>query len=37
MHTFDALEVERDKSLLNSAYGVETDILTPDEVSSSVR
>ena len=31
-HTFDALEVERDKSLLNRAYGVATDILTPDEV-----
>jgi sarcosine oxidase subunit beta len=26
------LEVERDKSLLNKAYGVETVILTPDEV-----
>jgi sarcosine oxidase subunit beta len=31
-HTVDALEVERDKSLLNRAYGVETVILTPDEV-----
>lgn len=31
-HTKDALEVERDKSLLNAAYGVETAILTPDEV-----
>jgi sarcosine oxidase, subunit beta len=31
-HTVDALEVERDKSLLNGAYGVETVILTPDEV-----
>jgi sarcosine oxidase, subunit beta len=32
VHTFDALEVERDKSLLNAAYGVETTILTPEEV-----
>jgi len=32
VHTVDALEVERDKSLLNAAYGVETTILTPDEV-----
>ncbi len=32
VHTHDALEVERDKSLLNKAYGVETHILTPDEV-----
>jgi sarcosine oxidase subunit beta len=31
-HTTDALEVERDKSLLNAAYGVETVILAPDEV-----
>ena len=31
-HTVDSLEVERDKSLLNAAYGVETSILTPDEV-----
>ncbi|HEV8564175.1 MAG TPA: FAD-dependent oxidoreductase [Actinomycetota bacterium] len=31
-HTIDTLEVERDKSLLNRAYGVETVILTPDEV-----
>ena len=31
-HTTDALEVERDKSLLNAAYGVETHILTPDEI-----
>lgn len=31
-HTHDSLEVERDKSLLNRAYGVQTDILTPDEV-----
>jgi sarcosine oxidase, subunit beta len=33
VHTSDALEVERDKSLLNRAYGVETIILDPDEVS----
>ncbi len=32
VHTVDALEVERDKSLLNKAYGVETNILSPDEV-----
>lgn len=32
VHTKDALEVERDKSLLNAAYGVETTILTPEEV-----
>ncbi len=32
VHTVDALEVERDKSLLNKAYGVETNILGPDEV-----
>ncbi|MEA2555576.1 MAG: sarcosine oxidase, subunit beta, partial [Actinomycetota bacterium] len=32
VHTIDALEVERDKSLLNRAYGVQTDILGPDEV-----
>ncbi len=32
VHTFDALEVERDKSLLNKAYGVETNILSPEEV-----
>jgi sarcosine oxidase subunit beta len=31
-HSKDALEVERDKSLLNRAYGVRTDILTPDEI-----
>jgi sarcosine oxidase, subunit beta len=31
-HTIDSLEVERDKSLLNRAYGVQTDVLTPDEV-----
>lgn len=31
-HTTDSLEVERDKSLLNRAYGVQTDVLTVDEV-----
>jgi sarcosine oxidase subunit beta len=31
-HTWDSLEVERDKSLLNRAYDVATDILTPEEV-----
>lgn len=31
-HSTDALEVERDKSLLNRAYGVQTDILTPEEI-----
>ncbi len=31
-HSKDALEVERDKSLLNRAYGVTTDILGPDEI-----
>src|SRR5581483_3953213 len=31
-HSRDALEVERDKSLLNRAYGVQTEILTPEEV-----
>jgi sarcosine oxidase subunit beta len=31
-HTTDSLEVERDKSLLNRAYGVQTDVLTPEEV-----
>jgi sarcosine oxidase subunit beta len=31
-HTHDSLQVERDKSLLNRAYGVQTEILTPDEV-----
>jgi sarcosine oxidase subunit beta len=30
-HTTDSLEVERDKSLLNRAYGVQTDILSVDE------
>lgn len=32
VHAVNALEVERDKSLLNAAYGVETTILSPDEV-----
>jgi sarcosine oxidase subunit beta len=31
-HTQDSLQVEREKSLLNRAYGVQTDILTPDEI-----
>jgi sarcosine oxidase subunit beta len=31
-HTVDSLEVERDKSLLNRAYGVQTDILSVDQV-----
>jgi len=31
-HTHDSLEVERDKSLLNRAYGVQTDVLTPEDV-----
>jgi sarcosine oxidase, subunit beta len=31
-HTVDSLEVERDKSLLNHAYGVQTDVLTTDEI-----
>jgi sarcosine oxidase, subunit beta len=31
-HTVDALEVERDKSLLNRAYGVRTDVIGPGEV-----
>jgi sarcosine oxidase subunit beta len=31
-HTHDSLEVERDKSLLNRAYGVQTDIVSVDEV-----
>jgi len=31
-HTDDVLDVERDKALLNAAYGVDTVILTPDEV-----
>jgi sarcosine oxidase subunit beta len=32
VHSQDALQTERDKSLLNAAYGVETNILTPEEV-----
>ena len=28
-HTWDSLEVERDKSLLNRAYGVQTDVAHP--------
>jgi sarcosine oxidase, subunit beta len=32
VHSIDALEVERDKSLLNRAYGVQTDILDTDEI-----
>ena len=32
VHTEDSLQVERDKSQLNAAYGVETIILTADEV-----
>jgi sarcosine oxidase subunit beta len=31
-HTWDSLDVERDKSLLNRAYGVQTDLVTPDEI-----
>src|SRR4029079_18544283 len=31
-HTRDALDVEKDKVLLNQAYGVETVILTPEEI-----
>ncbi len=31
-HTRDSLEIERDKSLLNRAYGVHTDVLTVDDV-----
>jgi sarcosine oxidase, subunit beta len=31
-HTHDSLQVEREKSLLNRAYGVRTDILAPEEV-----
>jgi sarcosine oxidase, subunit beta len=32
VHSWDALDTERDKALLNAAYGVETLILTPDDV-----
>jgi sarcosine oxidase subunit beta len=31
-HTIDTLEIERDKSLLNAAYGVETHVLTTEEI-----
>jgi sarcosine oxidase, subunit beta len=31
-HTQDSLQVEREKSLLNRTFGVQTDILTPEEV-----
>jgi sarcosine oxidase subunit beta len=31
-HTVDSLEVERDKSLLNRAYGVQTDVIGPDDI-----
>ncbi len=31
-HTYDSLEIERDKSLLNRAYGVQTDVLRTDEI-----
>jgi sarcosine oxidase subunit beta len=31
-HSTDALQVERDKSLLNLAYGVQTDILGPGDI-----
>ncbi|HLB40112.1 MAG TPA: FAD-dependent oxidoreductase [Actinomycetota bacterium] len=31
-HTHDSLEVERDKSLLNRAYGVQTDVVTSDDI-----
>ena len=31
-HTHDSLQVEREKSLLNRALGVRTDILTPEQV-----
>jgi len=31
-HTIDSLEVERDKSLLNRAYGVQTDVVTTDQI-----
>ncbi|MEX2420464.1 MAG: FAD-dependent oxidoreductase, partial [Actinomycetota bacterium] len=31
-HTQDSLQVEREKSLLNRAYGVHTDVLSPDEI-----
>jgi sarcosine oxidase, subunit beta len=31
-HTHDSLQVEREKSALNRAFGVQTDILGPDEI-----
>jgi sarcosine oxidase, subunit beta len=31
-HTQDSLQVEREKSLLNRAFGVQTDVVTPDEI-----
>jgi sarcosine oxidase subunit beta len=31
-HTVDSLEVERDKSQLNHAYGVQTDVIGPDDI-----
>jgi sarcosine oxidase subunit beta len=31
-HTHDSLQVEREKSLLNRAFGVRTDVLGPDDV-----
>jgi sarcosine oxidase subunit beta len=31
-HTHDSLQVEREKSLLNRAFGVQTDVLSPDEI-----
>jgi sarcosine oxidase subunit beta len=31
-HTIDSLQVERERSLLNRALGVQTDLLTPDEI-----
>src|SRR5262245_13563594 len=31
-HTIDSLQVEREKSLLNRAFGVQTDLVTPDEI-----
>jgi sarcosine oxidase, subunit beta len=32
VHTQDSLDTERDKAQLNAAFGVTTEILTPDEV-----
>jgi sarcosine oxidase subunit beta len=31
-HTKDSLQVEREKSLLNRAFGVQTDVVTPEEI-----